>query len=124
VFGSFLGAADVRLTDQFQGPRRVVQLLDAVSYTDADGQIVIPAGTRTDWTSAPRWLWWLFPVFDKAALGALLHDYLLSERPRRMSRAQIDRKFREAMRLLGVSQWRRNALWLGVRLNALYRGDR
>lgn len=125
MYGTFTGEVDVRLLNIFNGGRRMVQTLSTLVYTDEDGVISIPIGTATDWASVPRYLWWLFPVFDKSALAALLHDFLLTlVAQRKMSRRTADRKFREAMRMLGVSQWRRNALWLGVRFSAWFKGDR
>lgn len=121
----FTGAVKFQLTDEYQRGRRVVRLIEDILYENGEFTYVIKKGAKTDWNSVPRFLWSLFPVFDQSALAALLHDDLLNRRDEHgLSRAAIDRHYRESMRALGVSQWRRNVMWLGVRLNALSTGDK
>ena len=132
-YRQFKGTVDVRLLNEYEQGRRRVMFLEPIGYWDTQRNIahIIPVGTITDWTSAPRWAWWLIPAFDQAAEAAALHDSLLKLRQVlqngigvEIPRSQIDRIYREALRPLGVPQWRRNLHWVGVRFNAWYRGDR
>ncbi len=86
------------------------------SYRDGDGDatITVPAGTRTDLASIPRLLTPLLPVNDTHRAAAVLHDYLY--RTHVVSRRLADKIFRQAMEELGVSAWKRWAMWAGVRL--------
>ena len=130
---SFNGEVDVRLLSTSQRGRRNVRFLSTVVYRDEARGIEarIPAGAETDWTSSPRWGWWLIPAFDKAAEASALHDSLLKLRevleaglPVKVSRKDVDRLYREALRPLGLPQWRRNLHWLAVRWQAFRTGDR
>lgn len=130
---SFAGVVDVRLLSTYQHGRREVEFLTELVYRDAARGIearIIP-GSRTDWTSAPAWAWSIIPAFDMAAEASALHDSLLMLRQVleagllvKISRKQVDRLYREALRPLGVPQWRRNLHWVGVRFQAWRRGDR
>jgi len=130
---SFAGVVDVRLLATYSRGRRNVQFLTELIYTDEVRGIEarIAPGSVTDWTSAPRWAWSVIPSFDMAAEASALHDSLLTLRrlienglPVSISRKTIDRLYREALRPLGVPQWRRNVHWLGVRFQAWATGDR
>lgn len=130
---AFEGEVDVRLLATSTRGRRNVRFLAPVTYRDmARGlEVTIPAGAETDWTSAPRWAWWLIPAFDKAAEASALHDHLLTLRgviqnglQVEVTRAEVDRLYREALRPLGISQWRRNLHWVAVRFQAWVTGDR
>lgn len=130
---AFTGEVDVRLLSTYHHGRRNVRFLTELIYRDAERGIEarIPAGSVTDWTSAPRWAWSVIPSFDMAAEASALHDSLLTLRrllenglPVKISRKTIDRVYREALRPLGVPQWRRNVHWLGVRFQAWATGDR
>lgn len=41
-----------------------------------DSKIEIPKGFKFDGSSAPRFLWWLFPSYGDFFFAALIHDYL------------------------------------------------
>jgi hypothetical protein len=123
VIGAFDGPASVLFTGEFKGRREIVELLHAITYEDAQGIWVIAAGSRSDGTSAPWWAWSLVPPLGREARAAFLHDDLLKYR-RGLTRAQIDRKFREAMRCLGTPLWKRNLMWLAVRWRAITTGDK
>lgn len=97
-----------------------------VYYSDIAGLIVVPVGFKTDFASVPR-----FPVVwlaagDTARQASVVHDYLYSHagvaladgqvQPARISRQVADDVYVEAMAVSGVSWWRRQIMWLGVRL--------
>jgi hypothetical protein len=124
VAGAFDGPASVVFTGAFTHRREIVVLLEPLIYADAAGAWLVDVGARSDGCSVPWWAWWMVPPLGREARAAFLHDQLLSERPRRLTRVQIDRKFREAMRCLGTPLWKRNLMWLAVRWNAFRNGDR
>ena len=122
MIGAFDGPAAVLFTGEFVHRREIVELLQPLAYTDRDGSWIIAAGARSDGASAPWWAWAIVPPLGREARAAFLHDELLQRR-RSLTRAQIDRKFREAMRCLGTPLWKRNLLWLAVRWRAIRTGD-
>lgn len=76
--------------------------------------ITVPRGFVTDFASVPR-----VPVAYLLAGGeadkpAVIHDYLYHSHE--VARAVADDVFLEAMALTGQPWWRRNLMWLGVRL--------
>lgn len=80
----------------------------------AKGVIIVPEGFVSDLASVPRApvIYWL--TGNVAAKAAVLHDYLYQSRM--YPRAMCDAIFREASEVIGVSWWRRNLMYLGVRL--------
>ncbi|MDR1995121.1 DUF1353 domain-containing protein [Azonexus sp.] len=97
-----------------------------VYYSDIAGLIVVPVGFETDFASVPRLpVVWL-AAGDTARQAATVHDYLYSlngvaladgqVQPTRVSRQVADAVFEEAMAVSGVSWWRRQAMWMAVRL--------
>lgn len=120
---AFSGPARVCLTGEQVRGREIVELLDNLIYTDAEGDWPILAGARTDGCSIPWWGWWLAPPIGREARAAFLHDDMLRVRPEGWSRARIDRRFREAMRPLGTPLWKRNLMWLAVRWQAWRTGE-
>lgn len=93
-------------------------------------EIRVPAGFVTDFASIPRVFWNLFPPTGRYGKAAVIHDWLYSHRvvddmitpallqhgSRCVDRAEADRMFREAMRVLGVSAPTVWTLYTGVRL--------
>lgn len=90
--------------------------------------IAVPAGFTTDFASVPRFLWSIFPPWDpEYGKAAIIHDWLLTKgcifypsagriSTRRPDRAEADRIFLEAMRVLGCHRWKRYTMYAGVRL--------
>ena len=81
--------------------------------------IVVPKGFVSDGASVPRALWNVYPPFGKYLEAAIVHDYycVLGEK----GESPIDYKdaaevFKEAMKVCGVSWWRRNKMYWAVRL--------
>ncbi len=79
-----------------------------------DNYIVVPIGTHTDLGSIPTVLQWLFPKDGKAVLGYVLHDHLYKNAP--YNRGTCDDILQEAMKVLGVSWWRRKSVRGGLRV--------
>jgi hypothetical protein len=83
-------------------------------WDKAGDRIEAPAGTRTDFASTPRCLWWLYSPTGRWGRAAVLHDFMYRTGLR--SRAEADAIFLEGMRVLGVPWHRRMVLYLAVRL--------
>ncbi len=90
------------------------QLLAPFCVQIDDERICVPQGYRTDFASIPRlpFVFWVFG--DTAHRSAVIHDWLYTcgTKPR----AWCDEVFEEAMKLDGLSAWRRKMMWLGVRV--------
>lgn len=53
------------------------RLIESVSVTLSNNDVIdIPKGFQFDGSSAPRFLWWLFPSYGDFFFAALIHDYL------------------------------------------------
>jgi len=86
-------------------------------YTKINGKYVfinVPQGFITDFASVPRFLWSIFPPWDKYGKAAVLHDYLYNQRLFR--RKLCDKIFYEAMTVLKVPWWKRKLMYFAVRL--------
>lgn len=104
-----LEAAD----DHDSGRWRVARPLYYASDV-AKAVIIVPAGFITDLASVPRMpiIYWL--TGNVAAKAAVLHDWNYSTG--QFPRAMCDAIFRESSEVIGVSWWRRNLMYLGVRV--------
>lgn len=102
--------------------RPCVKLLEPLEYRvgadDSPELIVVPAGFETDFASVPWGLWNLFPPLGRWARAAIVHDWLYATGGEggRYSRKQADRIFKEAMKVVGVAGWQREAMYQAVRL--------
>ena len=76
--------------------------------------IKVPSGFITDFASTPKILWPIFPPWDKYGKAAVLHDYLYSTKL--FPRKTCDKIFKEAMTVLKVPKWKRELMYLAVRL--------
>jgi hypothetical protein len=74
----------------------------------------VPSGFNSDLASVPRLPIVYLMVANTATEPAVLHDYLY--RTGVEDRTTCDAIFREAMEATGVPAWRRNLMWLGVRV--------
>lgn len=94
---------------------------------------VIPAGTRTDLASTPKWVQDRLPPDGPWSPAAILHDWLYVNRPlvpdqwapppatwnnltRPITRAEADGYFLAEMKRLGVPVRQRFPMWAAVRL--------
>ncbi len=111
--------------------------LNPFPYTGARDEWTVPAGFRTDLTSAPRPFRWLIDVDGDHAPAAVLHDYLTRSQWRSealmgrvvyasqghscifcppVDRSDADGVFRRVLGELGASAPRRWLMWAGVRV--------
>lgn len=110
---SFTTPADLRMLENYRW-----QLLAEFDYHvgayPSTSIIRVTAGTITDLASTPRILWAIFPPHGQYAKAAIIHDYLYDQAIG--SKAFADELFFEAMGVLGVPRWRRELMYLAVRL--------
>lgn len=91
------------------------RLLHPLIYeSDLIGLVEVPTGFKTDFASVPRLPLTFWLAGDTAHEAAVVHDWLYTMQP--VSRSKADAVFLEAMNVLGVSWWRRRAMWAAVRL--------
>jgi len=86
-------------------------------YTETRGIetiIKVPRGFITDFATVPRFLWTIFPPWDKYGKAAVIHDYIY--KTERFSRFLCDSIFFEAMTVLKVPTWKKELMYLAVRL--------
>lgn len=72
--------------------------------------IKVPSGFITDMGTIPRSLWFVFDPINQYGHAVVIHDYALKI----MQRPNADRRFREALRAVGVSEWRVMAMYNSV----------
>lgn len=99
-------------------------------FATLDGKhivIQIPAGYLTDGASVPRGFWWLLPPWSSYGQAAIVHDILCETLKVKdadtgemvtITRAEADKLFKEAMETLHVSAWKRNLMYVAVRVYA------
>jgi hypothetical protein len=80
-------------------------------------ELVAPIGFETDFASIPQFLKDRIEVNGKHREAAIIHDYLcIHHLALGLSQYQSDLVFREAMQVLGESQWRIVLMYNGVKL--------
>jgi len=91
-------------------------LLSTVSYFSPSYEEIFqaPIGLNTDLGSIPPWLQGIFPKDGKAMFAYILHDHLYKSGI--LTRKEADDLLEEAMKVLGVSWWRRRAVREGLRV--------
>lgn len=101
------------------------ELLDPFDYFIHPIHIQVPTGFVTDFASIPRFLWRIFPPWDKHISAAVVHDWLyrkgtLIDRSsgivvcRQATRQEADAIFRRHMDQLGVPLWKCWMIYQGV----------
>jgi len=98
---------------------------DFIVRIGPDTALICPAGMRTDGASIPRFFWRLIggPMTGRYRQAAVVHDGgYTGDLIWRIGGAQIDydrkaadKLFLRLMAALGVSRWRRTAMYLAVR---------
>ena len=77
--------------------------------------ITVPAGFTTDLASTPRFIWALYPRWDRYAPAAVIHDYLCLNGLGYTGK-QIDDTFHRQMIEDGVKRHRAFIMWVCVRV--------
>lgn len=97
-------------------------------YIGSEGSneyVDVETGFLTDGATIPRFLWWLLPPVDEYSQATTLHDKLCRTytitrvvngiaTEVKISRKRIDEILKEAMEVLEVTPWKKEAIMLGV----------
>lgn len=80
--------------------------------------LIVPAGFESDGASVPRFLWSsVSPQIDPRTLaGAIAHDYIYRTQPAGWTKAEADDMFYDIIREDGLSWWKAQKAYRGVRL--------
>ena len=91
----------------------IFQLVEPFTYRDPVlGEIIVPAGFKSDFCSIPFFARAFFPVSGKAAPAGVLHDYAMGEQTG--LRRQASRIFLRALKDGGIPAWRRYPMFAFV----------
>lgn len=85
-----------------------------VYQSDLLGEIVVPAGFKTDFASVPRLVGMYLLFGGKGERAAVVHDWLYSQH--KVSRELADDVFREALIATGYARWEYEPMYAGVRV--------
>lgn len=94
--------------------------LDAKPEDQQKVEIEVHANFITDFASIPRWLWWLYNPTGPYGKAAVIHDYiyrnvfLLRPDGEQYTKEEADLIFKEAMKILPVSNFTISAMYLAV----------
>ena len=111
----FEGELDTRHLKEPVDKTKWFQTIAPFAYISEDGtRYDIPVGTYTDFASIPVAFRWLISRFGRHSPAALLHDWLTKWKI--VSRKKADMLLREAMKVLGVSWWKRRIMYRSVRI--------
>lgn len=110
----FLTRLNVMLVDDRANDGRGSWILTTpLVYECADGiQYIIPSGFLTDFASVPRVPIAFLLAGDTAHRPAVLHDWLIKKMP--VPRTRADDLFYEAMRSVGMPEWRAGMMYRAV----------
>ena len=103
------------VSKQDSGMWRVERSFDYhVGSEDSEEIVTVPKDFETDFASVPRLFWTILPPDGKYTQAATLHDYLYHSQ--KFKRKKCDKIFIEAMKVLGVSFWKRRVMYRAVRM--------
>lgn len=94
------------------------RLLEEIYFEWEGHSFTVPAGFESDGASVPQFLWAsVSPKIDPRSLAAAIgHDYLYRECPEGWTRKMADDFFYDYLRLHGLSWWKSQKAYWGVRL--------
>ena len=87
------------------------------------GIVKIERGLITDLASVPWFARWIYSRSGKHKDAAIIHDAMLSQH-RRYTRKQADQVFKEALQDIKLNKLSICILYLAVRLNAFFWGEK
>jgi hypothetical protein len=96
----------------------IFRLLEPVKFVWNGKEFTVPAGFTCDGASIPAFLWAsVSPRIDTRTLaGSIGHDYLYRNTPEGWSRKDADDLFYDAIRDHGLSWWKAQKAYWGVRI--------
>ncbi|MEL6375429.1 MAG: DUF1353 domain-containing protein, partial [Pseudomonadota bacterium] len=113
--GQFIGQVFVEWVDG--GEDRDMRLILPFGYKDRAGRIwMVPKGAIINGASIPRSLWSLVgsPYVGRYRRAAVIHDFFWADRDDE-DQVNVDRLFREMVRVAGISTVRAQAMYVTVR---------
>lgn len=95
-----------------------IRLLEDLMYDYGGKSFTVPAGFVSDGASVPQFLWsTVSPAIDPRTLdGAIGHDFLYRTPTCNFTRKEADDLFYDLIRAHGLSFWRSQKAYWGVRL--------
>lgn len=107
--------------DRFTAPLTVTKVADMIWMTENPFEfltdndcIIVRECFHTDFASIPRIFWSILPPDGQYTQAAVMHDYLYQNALR--DRAYCDLLFLRGMVVLGIPKWKRQIMYLFVRL--------
>ena len=100
------------LVGTFKDNGRRLTLFHALTYTDAERVITVPAGFVTDFNSTPWGLWNFFPPWQYPQAG-VVHDFLYQFNG--VTRAEADQVHARILEALGCGLFKRRTVYLALR---------
>jgi hypothetical protein len=98
------------------------ELIKSFLYQTKDGDtITVPKGFKTDFASVPWFFQRIIPKTGRYNEATVIHDYLCYTAIDKHDRKYADRIFLECMEVLGVSKWKRKAMYRGVSLYTFFK---
>lgn len=84
--------------------------------------LIVPVGFECDGASVPCFLWSsVSPKIDNRTLaGAIAHDYIYRNHPYGWTKSEADSMFYDIIRSDGLSWWKAQKAYLGVKLFGCY----
>lgn len=135
----FMVLLDDKTHPSLRGGRSLWALAEEITYAPSDGSgvITVPKGFVTDLASIPQPFWALLPPDGPWVKAAVIHDYLYYTQgsgvwkchPRSITaakdytRPQADWILRDAMQDRGVGGFKRNVIYLAVRVGGQHGWD-
>lgn len=95
----------------------ILTLLEPLKIEWKGRRLIVPSGFKSDGASVPEFLWsTVSPAVDPRTIrGAVAHDYAYRHHPDGWTRADADAMFYDIIRQDGLSWWRANKVYYGVR---------
>lgn len=92
--------------------------VNAMRYHWKEKTLIVPAGFASDGASVPPFLWMsVSPKVDARTIaGAIAHDYIYRNAPEGWTRKEADSMFYDIIRADGLSWWKAQKAYWGVRL--------
>ena len=96
----------------------ILTLAEALTIRWRDREFTIPAGFESDGVSTPEFLWSaISPAIDPRTIrGGVAHDWIYRMQPEGWKRKDADRMFYDLIREDGLSYWRAEKAYYGLRL--------
>ena len=110
----FLTPLRIEDTGRQECGRQIFLLITPLRYELGPGYVLtVPEAFHTDYASVPRFFWRVLPPWGEHGRASVLHDWLYQPESG-FTKVVSDAIFYEAMRVSGVSRWKRCVMWAAV----------